>query len=127
MKTAITYLTLALCLTFGNILVNAETTEDEMTVVLDEGYEKDKKEEDPKGLRMPMASMTCIIHFTTNSIETNRLSEIISYELWDEEGEFLMASYISDSDMVALLSTVSGVYQFRITTAETIYVGYIEL
>lgn len=39
----------------------------------------------------------------------------------------MIASYACDSYMVAFLSTVSGVYQFRIATAETTYVGYIEL
>ncbi|MDE6022962.1 MAG: hypothetical protein K2G13_05605, partial [Muribaculaceae bacterium] len=68
-----------------------------------------------------------IIDISTHSIQTSLSNDIISYELWDEEGESMIVSYKYDSNMVAFLSTVKGVYQFRIATAETIYLGYIEL
>ena len=52
---------------------------------------------------------------------------IISYELWDETGENIVAAYPDDYDMVVYMSSLTGCYQLRLVTAESTYIGYIEL
>lgn len=102
-------------------------TDESIMIDLTQSNVRQKDHIPVKGKRTPGKIVTCIIDFNTLAIQTSLSDEIISYQLWDEEGESMIATYACDSDMVAFLSTISGAYQFKIATAETTYVGYIEL
>ena len=76
---------------------------------------------------MPAAPIACTIDFTTLSITSNRVSSVLSYELWDDTREEILASYSNDYDMVVYMSTLTGYYQLRLVTEECTYTGYIGL
>jgi len=127
MKKLHTYLMIALSLIMGfGITANAEISSNQLIVYLNSD-DYDIPEESPKGWRAPSKPATCTIDFTTLSITSNRVSSVLSYELWDEEGETSIAAYPSDSELVQFMTGLDGVYQLRLVTDEYIYIGYIEL
>ena len=88
---------------------------------------EDYSELPDKGNRTSHTYWTCVIDFSNFAIATERIPMIISYELWDETGENIVAVYPDDYDMVVYMSSLSGCYQLRLVTAESTYIGYIEL
>lgn len=84
-------------------------------------------EESPKGLRMPSAPIALTIEFSTLSIKWNRAPSVQYYELWDEIGDHMIASYTNDHEMVTFMSSQTGGYQLKLVTEESTYIGYIEL
>lgn len=126
MKKLFTILMIALSLTMGSGLdVMAEPTSSQVTVsVTEEG--KDIREESPWGYRKPSPPIRCTIDFNTLSITLDRIPIVLSYELWDEDGENMVISYSTDYDMVSYISSLSGVYRLRLVCAEKVYIGYIE-
>lgn len=91
------------------------------------GYGEEDVDPPLRGHRIPSPATTCTIDFENDRIETSIPYEIIAYELWDEDGVDTIVSYTSDYDIVEFMSTVSGVFQFRLITVERTYVGYLEL
>ena len=86
-----------------------------------------KTDKPRKGNRMPAHQETCVVDFTTMNIRSTLSNEIISYELWDENGEYAVMVCIDDTDMVGFMCTLTGNYQLHLVTADTSYMGYIEL
>ena len=127
MKQLLTYLTIALSLmVWLGTNAQAEPSSNQLTVSMSgDGY--DIRDEDPFGFRMPAAPITCTIDFTALSIISNRISSVLSYELWDDTREEILASYSNDYDMVVYMSTLTGCYQLRLVTEECTYIGYINL
>lgn len=127
MKKILIKLTIALSLIIGfGINAKAEPALPQVTVSLTEEG-KDIPEESPWGYRKPVAPILCNIDFNALSITTVRIPRVLSYELWDENGEAIIASYSNDYDMVSFLSSMTGVYQLRLVSAESSYIGFIEL
>lgn len=69
----------------------------------------------------------CIIDFSSEQIYLQSSYPITSYQLWNKEGESLIAAYTSDSQLVELMMELRGSYQLRLETDEYIYIGEIEL
>ena len=88
---------------------------------------QDPDEKNNKGHRLPVRTQTCLIDFDSHTISTSVSADIISYELWDENGESIVLAFGTDSDMVVYLSEISGLYQLRLVTEKYTYIGYIEL
>ncbi len=84
-------------------------------------------EKPAKGKRTPGKTETCIIDFNNATIHITITSDITCYELWDEEGESMLASYSTDSEMVLFMTQQTGIFQLRVVTTDSIYIGYIEL
>lgn len=117
------------CLLFANIANAANTAAGIATVTVmlaQQEIQPSKKTQPSKGHRMPSYTM-CTVDFTTENIESNTQYAVTTYELWDEEGEVMLASYTSDNELVEYMSGISGPYQLRLVTEEYLYIGYIEL
>ena len=99
---------------------------DEISISIKQ-FDNDYDEKPEKGHRTSPTYETCVIDFTNLAIATERIPMIISYELWDETGENIVAAYPDDYDMVVYMSSLTGCYQLRLATAESTYIGYIEL
>lgn len=126
MKKLLTYLIIALSLIVGlGTNLKAEQSSPQVIVSLTE--EKDIPEKNPWGYRKPTAPITCMIDFTDLSITSDRLPMVLSYELWDETGDYMIVSYSSDFHMVTFMISLTGCYQLRLETEENTYIGYIEL
>lgn len=127
MKKLLTYLTIALSLIIGfGINAKAEPSSSQIVVSLNEDG-RDKPEENPWGLRIPAVPLTSTIDFDALSIISDRLPMVLSYELWDESGDTMLVSYSNDFDMVSFMSSLTGCYQLRLLSADSTYLGYIEL
>ena len=96
-----------------------------ISIPLEETTPPKLKDRPKKGNRMPAQKETCVIDFVNVSIRSTILNEIISYELWDETGEYIVMTYWDDADMVEFISTLTGCYQLRLVTVDTSYTGYI--
>ena len=80
-----------------------------------------------KGHRMPSTQYICTIDFNNYRIETTIPYDIIAYELWNEDGAGMSASYSTDYEIVEFMDGLSGEYQLRIVTTQHAYTGYLEL
>ncbi len=78
-------------------------------------------------MRIPTTPILCTIDFENHRIELSTTDFITTYELWDEDGMFLLASYTTDSEFVGNLSNLTGAYQLRLVGEDHIYMGYLEL
>lgn len=88
----------------------------------------EKEDEEPdKGKRCPTFPTTCVIDFSSLEITFSEAHAVISYELWDEEGTTIIASYDNDHEMVMYLANLSGCYQLRLVTDTGAYIGYLYL
>lgn len=127
MKTTLTCLTVALSLMlwFGTNLLATQSAQSIIVTMTEDNH--DIYEESPRGLRMLSAPIALTIDFSTLSISCNRAPLVLSYELWDETGDNMIASYTNDYEMVAFISSQTGVYQLKLFTEESTYIGYIEL
>ena len=91
-------------------------------------YTEEEREEPPsKGYRIPAAPVICTIDFENHRIVTSIPDEIISYDLWNEDGEATIASYSTDYELIRYLANTIGVFQLRLITSEHTYVGYLDL
>lgn len=102
-------------------------TEDNIQATLYSQINNNNNRRPDKGNRMPSVPITCFVYFSSNQIEVSTTIPIISYQLWDEEGESMIAAYTSDSQLVQLMTGLQGVYQLRLEADEYIYIGEIEL
>lgn len=50
--------------------------------------------------------------------------DILSYEIWDTDGEICIASYTEESDFINALFSMEGEYQIHFSTEEYSYIGY---
>lgn len=126
MKKIFSILTIAVCLLFAHSTAFSNSTDtDQITVTLQPEDDPDIPDLPVKGPRMPAPVSLCIIDFCSHSIEFSRVDVIINYELWDEEGTVILASYDNDYDMVMYLANLSGCYQLRLITQDCLYRGYI--
>lgn len=117
----------AICLTLVSMSTFAETSETISIEMNEVGHGEEDHEHPPKGFRMPVASTRCTIEFENLRIELSTSEIILTYELWDEDGITLMASFASDYEFVDFLSGLSGGYQLRLIGEDHVYIGYLEL
>lgn len=91
-----------------------------------------KPKQDPgrgitKGPRMPSMKAECIILIPEQQITTDIPSEILSYELWDTDGETIEVAFSNEESMTQYLSGVVGEYQLHLVTEEYVYIGFLYL
>lgn len=116
---------LAIAFMCGSPLAYAD--ESSRPVSLSKRPKHDNTPLNPKGHRTPAAWSECIVSFTDNCIETSVAMDILSYELWDEDGESMLVSCATDHELVEFMSCISGSYQLRLVTEEYLYIGYVNL
>lgn len=125
MKKFCKYLFLGLSLASPSVASIASTHEPTVQIRVCE--DPDIKEEPNRGKRIPSSPIECTIDFQNLRIELSSTEYINSFEVWDEEGVYPIASYDYDSEFVDFLSGLSGVYQIQLVGEEHVYIGYIEL
>ena len=128
MKTILLLLTLAVCLVFGhNTAFSSDSATTQIVVTL-QTYEKPDRPDLPgKGSRIPAAPTVCVIDFSSHHMDVAGISNITSYELWDEDGTTIIVSYDNDHEMVMYLANLSECYQLRLVTDTGAYIGYLYL
>ncbi len=125
MKNFYKYLISGLCLSFASLSAFAVHE----SISLGISIQEDNEEEDlpSKGFRIPSSHKECTIDFQNHRIGLSTSEIILTFELWDEDGITLMASFASDHGFVDFLSGLSGGYQLRLIGEDHVYIGYLEL
>ena len=83
-------------------------------------------DDDDTDKRIPSARVQCTIDFENGTITGNFSSDLLAYEVWDEEGEECIAMFADASGLVSFLySADGGLYQLRFYSDSYIYIGYI--
>lgn len=98
-------------------------------IIVDMNQHSNEQVEKPiteKGKRCPSVKYYFSINLEDYAVETDIPDTIILYEIMDEDGSTLLASSLS-SEVAMYLSSVDGVFQLRLVTADNTYIGYIEL
>ena len=85
---------------------------------------KNKQKSDHEGIRIPSRFIVCIISAEGIQMDVEA-EEILSYEIWDADGEVCIASYTEESDFINALFSLEGEYQIQFTTEDYVYIGYI--
>ena len=83
-----------------------------------------KQKNEQKGIRIPSRFIVCIISAEGIQMDVEA-EEILSYEIWDADGEVCIASYTEESDFINALFSLEGEYQIQFTTEDYVYIGYI--
>lgn len=124
MKNLYKYLLSGLCLILISIPSFAKSEQIAIGLFIDSTIVDDAPS---KGNRAPAVSVIGTIDFENHRLELSSSEFITAYELWDEDGTYVIGSYGSDSEFVDFMSGLSGVYQLRLIGVEHVYVGYLEL
>lgn len=93
----------------------------------DNGGGDSDDDEDPRmNKRIPSARVQCTIDFENLTVTGNFSSDLLTYEVWDGEGEECIATFADESGLVSFLySADGGVYQLRFYSDSYLYIGYI--
>ncbi len=113
-----------LCLILVSIPSFAKSEQIAIGLFIDSTFEDERPS---KGNRAPSVSVIGTIDFENHRIELSSSEFILAYELWDEDGTYVIGSNASDSEFVDFISGLSGVYQLRLIGVEHVYVGYLDL
>lgn len=85
----------------------------------------DDKKESPRRQRIPTQPIECVI--TSNGIcvydSSVNLAEAISYEVWDAESEWCVASFSEEFSFIDSLFAMSGEFQIHIVLPDYELVG----
>ncbi|MDE6521869.1 MAG: hypothetical protein K2L17_03540 [Muribaculaceae bacterium] len=113
-----------LCLILVSIPCFAKSEQIAIGLFIDSTLEDERPS---KGNRAPAVSVICTIDFENHRIELSSSEFITAYELWDEDGTYVIRSNALDSEFADFISGLSGVYQLRLIGVEHAYIGYIDL
>lgn len=91
------------------------------------GSDKDEDDKSSKNKKIPSAPVHCVVDFENRCITGSFSSELISYEVWNEDGDLCLATFTNDSDLVDYLYYNDGTYQLRFYSTSYVYTGYISL
>lgn len=111
---------LALCITCPQVYSGSTTTQ---TVQL---KKKHNQSNNQKGSRKPAGLIVCTI--SAEGIQMGvETGEIMSYEIWDADGDICVASFTEESDFINVLFSMEGEYQIHFSTEEYSYFGYVTI
>lgn len=105
------------------VFVSAENNRTKTVPLKREKREETELPIDPWFQRMPAAPVMCVISETGISIESADSSEIILYEVYDEDGTCL-ASYPSERDFITYLFQTDKNVELRFHTDNIVYSGW---
>lgn len=95
----------------------------EYTVTMSKKKKGHKPDTDPKGVRIPARPIIAVI--SGDGIQSEIDSEgIISYEVWDVDGNFCQTTFDDGTSFCQYLLTTPGEYLINIVTEDYDYVGY---
>lgn len=80
---------------------------------------------DKGGHRTPPMPIPCTVSVAEGITAAIDEADIITYEIWDVEGEECIAVYANDTDAANHIFANPGEYQLCIITNEYSYIGYI--
>lgn len=109
------------------VAVSVQAADDVISISLEKKPKQDPGRGIPKGPRMPSMKAECIISIPEQQITTDIPSEILSYELWDTDGETIEVAFSDEESMTQYLSSIVGEYQLHLVTEEYIYIGFLYL
>lgn len=111
---------LALCIACPQVYSAGTATR---TVQLNKKLRHDNRQ---SGARKPAGLIVCTI--SAEGIQMGvETGEIMSYEIWDADGDICVASFTEESDFINVLFSMEGEYQIHFSTEEYSYFGYVTI
>ncbi len=107
--------------------LTSKAAEDSYTVPLQESNSGPDEDPDPhqKGERMPARPVMLLI--TPTGIQSSlNPADIVAYELWDE-ADCCVVSVADETSFIEAVYSLEGSYILRLRTAETVFIGYLDL
>lgn len=89
--------------------------------------EEKTDDEDPVRHRIPTVPTYLTIDFENAAVYGIASDTVSVFEVWNKDGETLLAAFCRDEDFVKYLDSLEGEFQLRLHTSEYVYVGYISL
>ena len=82
---------------------------------------------DPEGHRLPSRPIECTISQDSGVTIYDCQDEIVSYEIWDAEGNACLSLCSDESDFLNYLFTLTGDFQIRFNSSNYTYIGYLSV
>ena len=79
----------------------------------------------PRGQRIPSCPIECTISQDSGVTIYDCPDEIVSYEIWDAEGNTCLSQYSDESDFLNDLFSLTGDFQIRFNSSDYTYIGYL--
>lgn len=96
----------------------------EYTMAMTKKKKGQKNDLDPKGVRLPPRPI--IVTISSSGIQSDiNPDEIISYEVWDIDGNTCQASFCEEHPFCQYIFNAPGEYQINMVTDDYVFVGYI--
>lgn len=87
---------------------------------------EDDDDKNKKNKRIPAARVQCTIDFENLTVTGAFSSDLLTFEVWNEEGVECLATFTDEASFVSFLSeATSEVYCLRFYSATYIYTGFI--
>ena len=80
---------------------------------------------DPEGHRLPSRPIECTISQDSGVTIYDCPDEIVSYEIWDADGNTCLSLCTDESDFLNDLFSLTGDFQIRLKTSDYTYIGYL--
>lgn len=109
------------------VYANQDFEDEEIEVLLDSDHNEEPIIDRPSKRKLPSRPIRCIINFSTNEVSISPAfdSEILFYEIWDEDNNICMVS-VSDSnafcEQLRLFKNQLAIIKF--VTETSTYKGY---
>lgn len=118
-----------LLIAFSSLISEVKAVDlDEISITLTEDDKDGEYVDSPdKGHRSMPLSIICVINFCDKTINVTTIQDILTYEVLNSDGEYVVFSSADDGDAVEFLSGVTGTYQLRILSSTCSYVGCLNL
>lgn len=88
-----------------------------------QSYDEHEKDKDPDTKRQPRRINQCVISHYSGVDITGCDEPIVSYEVWDVEGDVCLGAYSDESDFIDSFFSMTGELQVRFQTETYTYVG----
>ena len=81
----------------------------------------------PRGPRIPSRPIECTISQETGVTIYDCPDEIVSYEIWDADGNSCLSLCSDESDFLNDLFSLTGDFQIRFNSSDYTYIGYLSI
>lgn len=119
------FVTLTMLLSFYAVPAVAQSVYILPVIKVPSTLEPQKNDLPEYGNRLPSRPIECTISQDTGVSISGSPDEIVSYEIWDAEGNTCLSLCSDESDFLNYLFTLTGDFQIRFNSSEYTYIGYL--
>ena len=119
------FVTLAMLLSFYAVPAVAQSVYILPVIKVPSTLDHEKIDLPEYGKRIPSCPIECTISQDTGVTIYDCPDEIVSYEIWDADGNSCLSLCSDESDFLSGLFSMTGDFQIRLKTSDYTYIGYL--